>query len=145
MSNAMAKLQANVPGFSNTRNERCSFERVESIFVFQSLRFPIPPYPRCRRELYNRFLPTSFSPMFRAAAASTRPCRIKFSTRYGCKSKRLDSLSPRFAGRISRRNGLYYYRPQQIKLKESDVYWKKSLEDYCAGLLSVHRRASSAR
>jgi hypothetical protein len=34
------------------------------------------------------------------------------------------------------RNGLSYYRAQQIKLKDTDVYWKRSPEDICHGSIS---------
>ena len=31
------------------------------------------------------------------------------------------------------RNGLSYYRAQQVKLKATDVYWKRAPEDICRG------------
>jgi hypothetical protein len=33
------------------------------------------------------------------------------------------------------RNGLNYYRAQQVKLQQSDILWKRSPEDYCQGIL----------
>jgi len=33
------------------------------------------------------------------------------------------------------RNGLNYYRAQQVKLYDNDILWKRSPEDYCQGIL----------
>jgi hypothetical protein len=32
------------------------------------------------------------------------------------------------------RNGLNYYRAQQVKIPMKDILWKRSPEDYCQGL-----------
>ena len=31
------------------------------------------------------------------------------------------------------RNGLNYYRAQQVKLNNNDIFWKRAPEDYCEG------------
>lgn len=34
---------------------------------------------------------------------------------------------------FSHRNGLFYYRAHRVKLRDADVFWKRSPQDFCQG------------
>lgn len=57
----------------------------------------------------------------------------KSNTKFECKSSLRQERNRSYRFKLLNRNGLFYYRAQQVKLKDSDVYWKRSPEDYCQG------------
>lgn len=63
-----------------------------------------------------------------------RRSQIKFNIHYACKSMieidQIDFLSFLY----EYRNGLHYYRAQEVMIPMTDILWKRSPEDYCQGL-----------
>ncbi len=62
-------------------------------------------------------------------------CQIKLNIHYECKSIGYKILIAFFFKCLFFlfRNGLNYYRAQQVKIATKDILWKRSPEDYCQG------------
>ena len=62
---------------------------------------------------------------------------IKLNIHYACKSKSSIIKNDFYSWySCQSRNGLQYYRAQQVKIPTKDLYWKRSPEDYCQGLIT---------